>query len=241
MKQQEHNNWKGVIVLLLLLSCSFFAIADPTGGVISNAATTNGPNATPASRTDARSTITTMLVNAIQQNQHWKAYVGNVTGILTLDNPNNATIYSWDLTTVSGQVYASRFGNLTWSTVTCADQGLIVSESTFHNMTSSNTDKINSTFNWTIHKQFNVGTNTIAQNSCNSTTTYVNDTRTIPTTSSPFQEVLIQDANDYLVYMTSIDDNRYGYDNTTYDFQMIVAESDVKGTPTPYYFYVELR
>ena len=94
---------------------------------------------------------------------------------------------------------------------------------------------------WKV-QQFLVGGNTIGQDSCNSTVTYMNNTRQVPTTSSPFQEVLLQDnASQYLIYMASIDYQTQGYDNSSYDFQMIVAESDVKASPTPYYFYVELR
>lgn len=235
-----------LVVALLLFGATLasFAIADPAGSTISNAVTSYGPNSTPASRTDNRSTITTMVLSAIQQDQHWKAYVGNVTGILTLDNPSNFTIYSWDVTTVTGQVYASRYNNITWSSsnIICADTAVINAESAFHNMTAAQPDRLNRTFNWTIHKQFQVGGNTIAESTCNSTVTYMNDTRQVPTTTSPFQEVLIKDnANGYLIYMTSIDDDVQGYDNTSYDFQMIVAESDVKASATPYYFYVELR
>jgi hypothetical protein len=238
-----------VVVLLLLVCASVslfpFAFADPSGASISGAVTVGGPSAGNGTRSDSRGTITTLIFNSLQQDQHWKAYVGNVTGRLTLDNPNNYTIYDWDLSTITGQVYASRFSNLSWATVACASQGLIVNESTFHNMTSANSDSINMTFNWTVHKQFVVGTNTIAQNTCNSTVMYVNDTRPVPTINSKFQELLIQDSQGYLVYMASIDDNSLGYDNSStsnlVDFQMIVAESDVKGSPTPYYFYVELR
>jgi hypothetical protein len=234
-----------LLVLIALFVCvSVFVLADPTGSTISNAVTVYGPNTTPASRTDNRSTITTMVLNATIQTSRWKAYVGNVTGVLTLDNPSNMTIYAWDVTTLTGQVYASRYSNITWSSpnIICANSSIISAEATFNNMTGSMPDRINQTFNWSIHKQFQIGTNTIGQNNCSSTVTYMNDTRQVPTTSSPFQEVLLQDnISNVLIYMTSIDYQTQGYDNASYDFQMIVAESDVKASPTPYYFYVELR
>lgn len=235
-----------VVALTLLLMVSlfpvFFVFADPSGASISGVVSETAPNRTPSSRSDARGTITTMLLNSVQQNQHWKAYVGNVTGSLTLDDAMNFTIYDWDLSTITGQVYASRYDNLSWSGVGCASQGLIVNESTFHNMTNSDSDDINSTFNWTAHQAFTVGITSIGANSCNSTATYVNDTRpSSVTAATPFQEILLQDTNGYLVYMTEIENNQYGFDNHTYDFQMIVAESNVKASPTTYYFYVELR
>ena len=239
------RGWHRALLLVLFLLCLAVTVfADPSGSIISGNTTVNGPVVAPAFRNETRGTITTMVLSAMQQDQHWKAYVGNVSGGLTLDNPAQATIYSWSLASVSGQVYATRNSSVNWASgnIVCATSALIGTESTFHNMTNSATDRINSTFNWTIHKQFQVGSNTIAQNTCNSTVMYVNDTKQTPTLASPFQEVLIMDsANTELIYMASIDSKVQGFDNSTYDFQMIVAESDLKSTPTPYYFYVELR
>ena len=38
-----------------------------------------------------------------------------------------------------------------------------------------------------------------------------------------------------------IDQNTAGFDGSTYDFQAIVAEDETAGSPTTYYFYVELE
>lgn len=241
MGRQHRGFIAALILLLALVSSSFPASADPTGAEITGVATETAANRTPDGRSDARGTITTMLLDAVQQDQHWKAYVGNVTGALTLDDAANFTIYDWDLTTISGQVYASRNSSLAWSSVSCASPGIVVSESAFHNMTDADSDDLNSTFNWTVHRQYSVGSTTIGQDTCSSTVTYVNGTRQVPTTSSPFQELLLQDANGFLIYMTPIEDDAQGFDNQAYDFQMIVAESNVKASPTAYYFYVELR
>lgn len=243
MTQREYRDGVGLFVLSLVFLSFFtfsFVHADPTGGTISGAVTETAPNQTPDSRTDGRGTITTMVLSTVQQDQHWKAYVGNVTGSLTLDDADNLTIYDWDLTGITGEVYASRFDNISWTSMACANATDINLESTFHNMTDADADDINSTFNWTIHKTFNIGSDTIPSNTCNSTVTYANDTRQVPDGNNPYQEVLIKDENHYLIYMTSIDDNSQGFDNESYDFQMIVAESNVKPTATSYYFYVEL-
>jgi Na+-transporting NADH:ubiquinone oxidoreductase subunit NqrB len=182
-----------------------------------------------------------MVLSAIQQNQHWKAYVGNVTGSLTLDDAANYTIYDWNLATITGNVFASRFNNVSWTNITCAPISLINTESAFNNMTLADSDRINATFNYTAHAQFDVATNTLLANSCNSTVTYINDTRQVPNATQPFQEILVRDTNNQFVYLTGIENNAQGFDNQPYDFQMIVAESDVKATSTTYYFYVELR
>jgi hypothetical protein len=238
MAAQQH--WREIIFLLLLCCAVSFVIADPSGATVTSASSTTGPNQTAASRADARSTITTLVLNSIQQSSRWKAYVGNVTGTLTLDNPSNQTIYAWDLSSFSGEVYASRYGNLSWSSVSCAPNGLIQNESATFAMTTSEADRINITFNGSTHRAFTVGSNTINANSCNSTVLFVNDTRqTSVTTSSPFQELLVRDATGYLVYLAEISDNTQGFDNSSYDFQMIVPEN-ITGAATSYYFYVEL-
>jgi hypothetical protein len=240
MKTQQQG-WRAALLFLLLLCLSLsMVLGDPVGTTISNPITSTAANQSPSVRSDARGTITTMVINGIQQDQRWKAYVGNVSGQLTLQNANNNTIYSWDLTTITGQVYASRYNNITWTTVSCAPQSLIISESSYFSMSNANPDRINATFNWSTHKPFQVGQNSIGANSCNSTVTYINSTRQAPTASSPFQELLMQDANNYMVYLTDISYKTQGYDNTTYDFQMIVPEN-VSGSPTSYYFYIELR
>ena len=228
-----------LLVLAIALSvASVLVAAAPSGATISNPATETAVNRSPDSRSDPGGTITTMVLTSVQQNNRWKAYVGNVSGVLTLDDAANLTIYDWDLSSFTGEVYASRYGNLTWSTVSCANVTNIQAESSFYGMTNT-ADDINSTFNWSVHKSFTVGTTTLTASTCNSTVTYANDTRQVPTASSPYQEVLIKDANNYVTYLADISDNSQGFDNQSYDFQMIVPEF-VDGTVTSYYFYVEL-
>ncbi|MBR9700825.1 hypothetical protein GOV11_03090 [Candidatus Woesearchaeota archaeon] len=232
-----------LLLLFVVALSSILVVADPTGSTVTSASTDLGPNSTPASRSDARGTITTLVLDAVQQDQRWKAYVGNVTGTLTLDNSLNYTIYDWDTGTVNGNVLASRNGSLDWTSVACANQALVQTESTFFSMTDANSDDINSTFNYTVHKQFQVGATTLNQNTCNSTTTYVNDSRAYNPvlTTSPYQELLITDAGaGSMIFLTSIDNDDTGYDLNTYDFQMIVPEA-TSGAATAYYFYVELQ
>jgi hypothetical protein len=79
------------------------------------------------------------------------------------------------------------------------------------------------------------------QNStCRSIATYVNDTAQASLESASFQEMLLQDGYNRMVYATLINQNTTGYNNQKYDFQMIVAENEWQTTPTTYYLYVEL-
>ena len=106
-------------------------------------------------------------------------------------------------------------------------------------MSASTPDRINATFNWSVHDAFSVGSTAISADTCNSTVTYINDTRPVPVAGSAFQEVLIRDTNGFMIYMTQINDSVQGFNFNVTDFQMIVPEN-ITGAINPYYFYVEL-
>lgn len=245
MNKKMRNVVMVIASLMLLFISIYVAIAEPNGAQITYNSTVSGQGRTPENRTDPRGTITTLVLDGVQQDQHWKAYVGNVSGVLTLDDGDGYTIYDWDLTglVIQGEVYATR-ATTDFSSIVCANLANITAEETFHNMTAAEKDSISSTFNYTTHKQFYVGSTQFAQNACSYTTaTYINGTRQNVNTSSFFQEILLQDANSNIVFTTIIEDNVNGYriDSSTYDFQMIVPESDIKASPTTYYFYTEIE
>jgi hypothetical protein len=70
--------------------------------------------------------------------------------------------------------------------------------------------------------------------------TYVNDADQGQDSGDSFQEFLMEDSTNNLIYVAIMNDNTAGYNNNNYDFQMIVAESSVQATPQTYYFWVEL-
>jgi hypothetical protein len=107
-----------------------------------------------------------------------------------------------------------------------------------YNYTAS--PSINNTFNNTNHTGFNVGFNSISQNTCRAIALWINNTAQTPTNTSIFQEVSLYDGAN-VVYAALINYRKTGFDNTTtFDFQSIVAENRSSSTGTPYYFYLEL-
>lgn len=185
--------------------------------------------------------FTTLILSSETQNLKWKAYVGNVTGVLTLDDSGDYSIYQWQLTTITGKVYASRFNNISWSNIRCANLIDIQKEENALNHTTSNIDSINNTFSFNLHKEFYVGNIRINQSTCKSTFTWINNTAQSPSINAPFQEVLLTDEQ-VLIYTTFIDDNTIGYNYQRYDFQMILPERGMGGYEnTRYYFYMELQ
>ncbi|MBU1854679.1 MAG: hypothetical protein KKF89_03085, partial [Nanoarchaeota archaeon] len=194
----------------------------------------------PGTRADDGGTITTLRVDATQQNPAWKAYVGNISGTLVLDDSNNRSIYEWSLASLTGEILAVR-SSVSWSTLSCATNATIASEQTTLTMTSGDIDSINHTFNHSTHKQFVVAGNTLTASTCRVAYPYVNDSAQSPSVSAQFQEILMNDSSSNLIYAASLETNVAGYHNESlYDFQMIVPDNDQAGQITTYYFYVEL-
>lgn len=195
--------------------------------------------------------IIILRLSAMQSNDHYKAYVGNVTGTFVLGDSANYSIYEWTLATVGGQVYATRTaGSITWADVECANLTHVTDEMSdmHHNYTNTRWDSLNDTFDDDAndHFGFTIGAATIVADSCNySINTWVNDTA--QTSTDWYDEVLLYDGSDNLIYATKIEDDQSSYRNdsgstdVTYDFQIMVAENGTPGTTqTDYYFYVEL-
>jgi hypothetical protein len=230
-----------VLLFLLGLALVSMAYSQPSGStILYNTSETKTPAPADYLNTSGGS-FTTMILRAETQNLRWKAYVGNVTGVLTLDDSGNYSIFQWGLTSMTGEVYASRNNSITWSSIGCASQAMVDTEQTAMNHSLTGQDNINSTFSYKIHRGFFAGSAEIAQSTCKSAFTWANDTAQVASINAPFQEMLLSDGAS-LIYATFIDDNTQGFNYNKYDFQMIVAEKGVGGYPnTRYYFYMELQ
>jgi len=226
-----------VCMLIMLMAVRVFGVS---GATIDFNSTEYGPSTTAGNMTTNRSTITTMRISLLQQNENWKGYVGNVSGAITLDDAAAQTLYDWPTSAFTGEVYATRFTGIDLGNVECGNSTAMSSENTFFNMTDSQRDSINMTFNATAHAAFDVGLTPFIADDCPSIATYVNDVAINPSSSAAFQEMLIQDTGEQLIWVARINDDTTGFDNQEYDFQMIVPESDTNSTRTTYYFYLEL-
>ncbi len=244
------NNTKRIVASLVLLVAFamlgvYGAIADPTGATILSNSTAGQPSSTAGNRTDAGGTITTIVLTAVQQDTRWKAYVGNVSGRLSLDNAAGQTIYDWDIaaTSIAGEVYVTRHSSVLFGNLTCGNLANVTAESAHMNMSLSQSDGLNRTFNYTSHTALTIGTAppvNIGADSCRSTATYVSDARQNMNGAQDFQELLLQDPNSRVVFVGFLDNDATGYDGGARDFQIIVPENPNNLTPTTYFFYTEL-
>ena len=241
MKTAKHLFQFFVVSFLLLATLSYLAHiseATPAGATITGNTTASAGSTVPGNRNDSGGTITTLVMNTVQQDSAWKGYVGNVSGLLTLDDALGNTIYNWQLASVTGKVFASRSSSITWNLINCSVQADVDTEQTALAFASTDSDSINRTFASTNHKSFLVATRNMT--SCRFTPTFVADAAQTANAASLFQEILLDDGTSF-VYSTIIEaSSPNGFDNETRHFQLIVPQSKATSVPTPYYFYIEL-
>jgi hypothetical protein len=236
-----HGLMKVVVALLVIALLVGFAdtLAVPQGVSVIYSTTENASVRPADSHTAGGGSFTTLRLNVSSQTSKWKAYVGNVTGRITLDDSSNRSIYDWSLTNIQGEVYVSRNDSINFSSLACANETQIAIEESYLNISSSSDDSINSTFKQKIHKSFVIGGVGVIQNSsCYAIATYINDIPQTVNESSQFQEVLLSDKSS-LVFATLLENKKVGFDTRVYDFQFIVPD-DPRETSTTYFFYAEL-
>jgi hypothetical protein len=251
-KNNKHKNKqqsRSVIIVIMLMAALIVI-----NTIMSNAAIPEGPTISYVSNTtrlvenatlregDDKGTITTINLDSVQQNQRWKAYVGNVTGTLTLQDADGFAIYDWTLNNVfTGNVFASRNGTINWGDLDCSTEAHIVSETSYLNHVASADDTINATFNSTDHASFFAADTSIS--GCRYTPTYVNNAPQVQNSTALFQQMLLSDmTSGSIVYTTRIENQAMGYNpDYSFDFQMIVPESGSVGVNIDYYFYIELQ
>ncbi|HLD97558.1 MAG TPA: hypothetical protein VI934_04395 [Candidatus Nanoarchaeia archaeon] len=191
--------------------------------------------------------VTQLVINDTRTTLHWQGYYGRVTGRIALDDARNMTLFDWQLASPVGRIFASNTSTVSWSNITCVNFTSNISDSgtrsklnnsileDHFNITHTEVDAINQTFNYTFSGSFTVG-NTIINTgyNCPLVYTYVSN---LPQQST-FKEVLLTD-NTSSVFTSLLEQDAVGFDGSPYDFQMLVPENQAPGT-TNFYFFVEL-
>ncbi len=226
------------VLFFNILFFSFIVLATPTGPTSINITANESKSATSGEIVNiSGGVISKMNITATVQNPHWKAFVGWIDGKFTLDDSSGSTIYDWTLSTIGGEVYATRASGIAnWATISCADATEITAEDTALNHTGE--DNITSTFTASSNAAtFVVAGTTISAGTCSATNTYINNA----SQSTRFEEVILHDGSD-IIFTTILEEDRQGYDGNDYDFQMIIPEVALStwSSSTAYYLYVEL-
>jgi hypothetical protein len=229
------------LAVLFLLSTFPSSFAQQTGATVTNMSQSAKSASSPNYNNGTKGYIHTVNLNAEQQDNKWKAYVGNVSSTFVLDDSNDYSIYQWTLDSFSGQIYITRDSSITWTGVGCASAANKLTEDTSIGHNSQSADSVNRTFSSQTHKNLTVGSTPIWNNTCFSTVTWQNDANHELNSSAPFQEILLWDGSD-VIYTSFVENDKQGYrPGTTYDFQAIVPDNATASAPNlRYYFYLEL-
>jgi len=227
-----------IALAIIVITMIAYVKAQPTGPDSLTQTSSSRYQGSAAQSIQARAgNVSELNIHATTVSQFWQGYYGNISGTIVLSNANNQSLYQWNDANPNGEIYASRNNSLDWSQIQCANQSLIYTEESTLNMGNS-VERINDTFNSTSNPQFFVGATDITANSCRSTNAYNGSGYQ----QSDFYQVLLSSGNS-MVYTTIIDQNKAGFDNKSYDFEMLVPEDGSNGNTatTTYYFYVEIQ
>lgn len=221
------------MIMLSLLTISS-VLADPLGGTLTPGVSSRGTNPSAQQANAQAGNVTQLNIDQTRITDIWQGFYGNVSGQIVLENSLGNNFYDWSLSTITGEVYASRNTIPSWTGINCTNSTYWQNEETTLNIPATQTDGINETYNTLTHPTFQVGTKTFAPNVCQSTRPY-NSTGQ----AGNFYNVLLNSNSTNVVYAAILADNSNGFDNTTYDFEIMVPVDKTSGTAT-YYFYVEL-
>jgi hypothetical protein len=159
----------------------------------------------------------------------WQGYYGNLTGSIVLANAGGKIMYSWTLSTVTGQIYAAKNPTMTasnWTNLTVRNGSQIDSDFDLGTSSDNATNTFTSNVPITVAGVSLSGDDTAAKTYDNVQAPVWNTVAMANTTA----------AADNYVFAGVINKNSTAFDSSTKDFQMIVPAK----TSTPYYFYLEL-
>jgi len=260
-----------ISVLLVVLLSAFAYAAVPFGATVTVGANTTATADVAGSSPAIAGNITSLTITGFSVTQTWQGYHGNVTGVITLEDNNGNVMYNWSESSPEGEIFASTNNTVYWNNIQCLNltsdgtygndipnagnvsqfgTNLTLLEDAF-NIVSDDPDGVNETFfvNGTqaqgeglIHDEFHVASYQFTPGECEAATHLFADSNS--SEDSSFQEVLLYEPSSYsVVFISILDEDEQGFDDTPHDFQMIVLE-DGHGIDTAtntYYFWVELE
>jgi hypothetical protein len=141
-----------VVMLLLVFGVgTTMALAAPAGTSYSIKNSTRGTDATAPQLPAQAGNVTEVNFNQTAITNVWQGYFGNVSGKIVLANAQNVSMYEWNTTASTGQVYATRTAVSTWTAVNCTNVTNMEAEQTALTISTAWQDSINKTFDAKDH------------------------------------------------------------------------------------------
>ncbi|NOZ80370.1 MAG: hypothetical protein GXP63_01745 [DPANN group archaeon] len=245
----KRNELMIILMVAVTVMTAYTVMADPNIPAVLSQLSTSTRTIDGANKTNdaLAGNLTEIAIDDTKVTQGWQGYYGNVSGTIVLDDALNNSMYTWDQSSASGEIYASRNFSIDFSSgqIVCANTANVSIENTaiFPGTAGNDADNVTNTFSQTTHPEIVVGSNTITADSCSYTlSTYVDDAADATRT---FNETLLYSKNmNSIIYTAIIAQDAEGFKSGTdsHDFQMLVGEDGHSGdtATTTYYFYVEL-
>ncbi len=271
------------LTLIFTLTSAIFVLAITTPEGPGTMSVVNSTRRTPTGMSSNEAyagNITFLTITGQTVTQSWQGYVGNVSGVITLDDADNYTLYDWTDSSPTGEIYATYLSSVDWTTgnVLCwnwsapevylqlnelegwGTTGVKPTSTKSLGVTQTAVDGVNETFTCNAcdgstlltHANFYVGGQFINGSALSPASQGGGPCPAVKlyngTGSGVFQEVILYnnqsgDNNDGVIYTSILNDSINGYNNQSWDFEMIVGENGHSGdtSTTTYYFYVELE
>jgi hypothetical protein len=242
---------KLILTMFAILSImSYLVLAEPYGAdsvtVQSSERANLSIGASAQSVTAEAGNVTLLEINTSLITKRWQGYYGNLSGTITLQDASGNVFYDWSATgstgfSPTGTIFAANDSSIIWANVSCVNfdgdgtsEGINLTQlETKYGMSSTDADGFDETFSGI--NNVDIGSRTLT--GCNATNVYTNSSSL---TGRWNETLLTQNATvNSIIFATQVESNLYGFNNNTWDFQMIVAEAD-SVTVDAYYFYVEL-
>jgi hypothetical protein len=186
--------------------------------------------------------ITRLNISASTQTIAWQGFAGNISGSIVLDDASGDRFYRWNLTNISGEIYASRNSTLVFTSIFAVND-CTVDES----LTGTRADRVNRTYSKSSNfVNFSVGA--IAINTTTACAAYPFVNSSLQSSAKLFQNaILTPDGN--LLNGSQINNSIYagilqdffvaGFDFQHYNFQLLVPVNRTSSFNT-YAIYAEL-
>jgi len=228
------------LLLLLLLASAGAVFAVPDG--VANISVVSSERKTALNGTSITAqggNITRLNITMNAPTRTWQGFAGNITGSLALDDASGDRFYSWNLSNVSGEIYASRNGTIDWTLIS-VQNACTVDEV----LTGTGSDRVNRTYTASANTvNFSVGAIEINSSTSCSARPFINSTR--QSTTNLFENIIISRGNvpngNQSIFVGILQGTGVaGFDAQEYNFQLLVPVNRTSGFTT-YYMYAELE
>lgn len=185
--------------------------------------------------------ITSLNIASVTQSKAWQGFVGNISANLSLSDAAGSKMYMWNVTNISGELYASRNSSINWNNIYVVNN-CDVDEI----LTGQGSDRVSKTFDPSANTvNFSVGTIAINSSTACAALPNVNNTKQKQLGSNLFENVILSPQQGTLqnitIYTGILQDQFvHGYDSQDYNFQLLVPVNKTSGFTT-YYIYAELE